>query len=128
MPDGSLTLELLPDELTICRLPPDSAIPAWADGPGFVAITRTRDELSVICAAGRVPADIRQDGPWRALMVVGPFDFGVTGVMAALSAPLARAGVSILPIATFDTDYLLVRAEALPAAIVTLKDAGNRIG
>jgi len=120
-------LTVLDGDLAVCRLAPDAALPAWADGPGFTSLTRTDEELSVICAVSRVPADVRRDGPWRALKVRGPFDFGVTGVMAALSRPLADAGISLLPVATFDTDYLLVKAEALDRAVAALTEAGHRV-
>ncbi|WP_225889813.1 ACT domain-containing protein [Indioceanicola profundi] len=81
----------------------------------------------MICAAARVPAGVRQDGPWRALKVAGPFDFGTTGVIAALARPLAEAGISLLPVATFDTDYLLVKAGALDDSLIALQSYGHSV-
>ncbi len=122
-----LTLELGPGEYAVCRLAPDATLPPWADGPGFVSITRTAEELSIVCPAGRVPPDVTATPGWRLLKIVGPFDFGVTGVMAAVAGPLADAGVSLLPIATYDTDYILVKVAQLDAALQALRAAGHTV-
>ena len=124
----SLPLTLLPDPLAVCRLAPDAALPAWADGPGFVSITRTGEELSIVVRQNRVPGDVAAVGPWRALKVQGPLDFALTGILAALTAPLAHAGISLFAIATYDTDYVLVREETVAAAIRVLTAAGHRVG
>lgn len=121
------TLTLLPDWLAVCRLDADAGLPSWADGPGFVSITRTAEELSVVCGQDRVPVGVKATPGWRLLKVEGPFDFAVTGVMASLSAPLAAAGVSLFAVATYDTDYLLVKADALDAARAALEGAGHRV-
>ena len=102
-------------------------IPAWADGAGLVSITRRGDELSIVCAEERVPADVRAERGWRALEVEGPIDFQEVGVMHALTGPLARAGISVLAIATFDTDLILVREQTLAGAVEALRAAGHRI-
>lgn len=124
----SLPLTLLPDHLAVCRLAPDAPLSAWAAGPGFVSITRTDEELSIVIRQDRVPGDVVAVGPWRALKVQGPLDFALTGILAALTAPLAQAGISLFAIATYDTDYVLVRAEVLNAAITALTAAGHRVG
>lgn len=123
----SLPLILLPDRLAVCRLAPDAALPGWIAGPGFVSITRTDDELSIVVAADRVPGDVTAVGEWRALKVSGPLDFALTGIMAALAGPLADAGISLFGIATYDTDYLLVKADTLDAAITALIQVGHRV-
>ena len=124
----ALPLTLLPDRLSICRLAHDAALPGWIAGPGFVSITRTDEELSIVVAQDRVPADIRAVGTWRALKVQGPLDFALTGILAALTAPLAHAGVSLFAIATYDTDYVLVKEETLAEAVRALTAAGHRVG
>jgi hypothetical protein len=123
-----LELALLPDEYAACRLAPDAPLPAWAEGDGFCSVTRTADELSVICRQERVPEAVEAVRGWRCLRVTGPLDFGLTGVAAALTAPLAAAEVSVLPVATYDTDYLLVRTDDLPRALAALRSAGHRVG
>lgn len=123
----SLPLTLLPDHLAVCRLAPDAPLPIWVAGPGLVSITRTDEELSITVAQDRVPGDVMAVGPWRALKVHGPLDFALTGILAALTVPLAQAGISLFAIATYDTDYILVRAETLEAAITALTAAGHLI-
>ncbi len=124
----SLPLTLLSDVLAVCRLVPDAPLPAWAAGPGFVSITRTDEELSIVVRQDRVPANVAAVVPWRALKVQGPLDFALTGILAALTAPLAQAGISLFAIATYDTDYILVREERPEAAINALTTAGHRVG
>ena len=85
------------------------------------------DELSVVCAEGVVPAGVRCDKGWRVFQVAGPLDFALTGILAAIAAPLADAGVSIFAVATFDTDYVMVKEEALAKAVEALRGAGHTV-
>jgi hypothetical protein len=120
----SLKLILVPGTYAICRLPADVAFPSWATG-AFVAITRTADELSVVCRQEVVPEGIRNEGSWHCLRVAGTLDFTLVGVLASLLVPLAEAGVGVFCISTFDTDYLLVRD--LERATEALQLAGHSI-
>lgn len=118
----------LPGNYAVCRLDAESSVPGWAVGP-FVNITFTPDELAIICPAERVPSPVRAERDWRVLKLVGPFPFTAVGVLASLTMPLARAGISLLSIATYDTDYLLVKAAVFENAISVLVAAGHtRIG
>jgi hypothetical protein len=122
----ALRLELLPGRYAVVRLDEDAPLPAWAfAAPGLAAVVRRRGELSVVCVEDAVPAGAWAEPGWRALEVVGPLDFTLTGVLAALAAPLADAGVSIFALATYDTDVLLVRDARLEAAIGALQGAGH---
>ena len=113
--------------LAIARLGPGEAVPAWAwEGP-LSAIVRTPAELSIVCPSSSVPAGVTVEGPWRALEVAGPLSFALTGVIHALSAPLAAAGISLFVVSTFDTDYLLVRAGDVEAACAALGGAGHTV-
>jgi len=122
-----LTLRLLPASFAICRLEPDAALPAWLPRNGFTAVIRTRDEMAVYCDEAVVPQDVRAAKGWRALELVGPFDFSETGVIASVAGPLAEAGISISVLATYDTDYLFVRNDALESAAEILQAAGHRV-
>jgi uncharacterized protein len=122
-----MTLAILRPELGIARLGPSEPIPAWATQGGFGSITRTEDELSVVCEAAAIPVDVRAELGWRALRVVGRLDFALTGILASLANPLAAAGVSIFAVSTFDTDYILVRDHALDTAIDSLRRAGHDV-
>ena len=122
------TLELLSAEYLICRLPADAPYPVWARGENLLALIRTPHELSVVCEeTADLPDDVRIEDDWRALKVQGPLDFSLVGVLADLAGALARAGVSIFALSTFDTDYLLVKSADLPAALDALKRAGHQI-
>jgi hypothetical protein len=114
----------LPGLYAVCRLDAESPVPAWAAGP-FVNITSTPDELAIICPAERVPPSVRAERDWRVLKLVGPFPFTAVGVLASLATPLARAGVSLLSIATYDTDYFLVKNEVFHDAVAVLVAAGH---
>ena len=122
-----LELSLLPERFAISRLAADSPIPGWATQGPFYSVTRTGDELSIVTELSRVPPDIQSQPVWRALKVHGPFVLSEIGILAALVAPLAEARLSLFAISTFDTDYLLVASETLPAAIAKLERAGHTI-
>ena len=122
-----LELSLLPERFAISRLAPESPIPGWATQGPFYSVTRTGDELSIVTELSRVPADIQSQPVWRVLKVHGPFVLSEIGVLAALAMPLAEAKISLFAISTFDTDYLLVASETLPAATAALERAGHTI-
>jgi uncharacterized protein len=122
-----LELSLLPERFTISRLAADSPIPEWATQGPFFSVTRTGDELSIVAELSRVPVGVHSQPSWRILKVRGPFVLSEIGVLAALATPLAEAKISLFAVSTFDTDYLLVAAEALRAAIAALERAGHTI-
>jgi hypothetical protein len=123
-----LTLELLSDALAVCRLPAGAALPTWALAPGlFVTISRTAEELSITAAQATVPPETRCERDYRALRVRGPLPLNLIGILAAIAEPLAEAGLSIFAMSTFDTDYVLVKARDLEAAVMALEDAGHRV-
>ena len=123
----TLTLSVLPDEFAVCRLCADDDAPAWGHNQEFCSITRTADELSVVCLAKDAPAHIQAERDWRALKVEGPFDFSQTGILVCLIGPLADAKISVFATSTFDTDYVLVRCDIFERAIAVLRDEGHTI-
>lgn len=122
-----LTLFLIEGRFAVCQLPPGEEVPAWSAGGAFTSVIRTRDELSVVCAEGVVPAGTECEGGWRIFQIEGPLDFGLTGILASVAAPLAAAGVSIFALSTFNTDYVMVKAESMETAIAALTAAGHRV-
>lgn len=126
MADTGLTLSILTDPFGICRLPQEQPLPDWATG-SFLSITRTADELSIVCPQTTIPDGVRCEPDWRCLKVEGPLDFSLTGILAQLAVPLAQAAISIFAISTFDTDYLMVKADRLDQALATLQAAGHTI-
>lgn len=121
-----LRLTVLQGEFSVWRLDADAPPPVVEAG-GFLSITRTDDELSVVSSSSVVPAGVSAEAGWRCLRVEGPLPFDLTGVLAALSAPLARAEIPIFVVSTFDTDYLLVRAHDLEHACGALHKEGHSV-
>lgn len=111
----------------ICRLDASAEIPGWAKRGSFYSITRTSDEMSVVCAQENVPADILCESGWRCLKVEGPLNFGLVGVLASIAGPLAEAGISIFALGTYDTDYILIKEARFDEAISVLASKGHKI-
>jgi hypothetical protein len=122
-----MMLQVLPGEIAVARFDADAPLPAWAASGRLSSVTRTPEELSVVCAADAVPPRVAAERGWRALRVAGRLDFAMTGVIASIAAPLADAGVSLFALSTYDTDYVLVRDASLAAAIAALTAAGHEI-
>ena len=126
-PPARLNLELLPDRLAICRLNAEAEEPAWAQQGNFTTITRTAQELSVVCPEANVPRGIRCEPGRRAFRIAGTVDFAAIGMIASLANPLAQAEISIFVVSTYDTDYLMVNESALERAIEALQAAGHEV-
>ena len=121
-----LTFTLLPDFYAIARLAGDAAVPSWPKGD-FVSITRTAEELSIVCRDDAVPSTVRADHRWRCLALQGPFALDQTGVAAEFTRVLAAAGVSVFVIATYDTDYVLVPDRFIERAVSALRGASHAV-
>jgi uncharacterized protein len=120
-------LMVLPQTFSICRLGKDAPIPDWALSSGLFSITRTDEELSVVCPQARVPEGMRRDDGWRCLQVEGPLDLSTTGVLASLTGPLAGEGIGVFAVSTYDTDYLLVKEGNLEKAVTVLLGNGHTV-
>jgi GNAT superfamily N-acetyltransferase len=126
-PPRTLGLVLLAPPFAVCRLAPDQPFPAWASTGEFACLTRTADEVSVVCPEEGVPDGVRCERGWRCLRVAGTLDLTLVGVLASLLLPLAEAGVAVFVISTFETDYLLVRETDLGRAVAVLREAGHTV-
>lgn len=122
-----MRLSVIEGEFGVARLGADDGVPDWAMRSGFSSVTRTEDELSVVCAAEAIPPEVRAERGWRGLRVVGQLDFSLTGVLASIANPVADAKVSIFAVSTFDTDYVLVRGDDLVRAVDALRAAGHEV-
>ena len=127
MADHKLTLSLLSGTFAVCRLDPSEGVPAWATGGPLLSLTRTADELSVVCRQDVVPESVLCEPGWRCLRVVGTLDFSLVGVLTSLLMPLAEAGVSVFTLSTFDTDYVLVKETDLERAVEALRRPGHSV-
>ena len=122
-----LNLTVVDGIFAVCRLEPDTPIPVWSTADDFYSITHTADELSIVCRQDAVPTGIPCERDWLCLRVAGTVPFSVVGVLASLAVPLAEAGIGVLAISTFDTDYLLVKAEDLERSVDVLRGCGHTI-
>jgi uncharacterized protein len=119
-----LQFRCLSTAFAVCRLPPDAQIPLFAKTE-FTSITRTDEELSIVCPSAQAPQNARCESPWTCFKLEGPFAFSLTGVLAAFLTPLAERGVPIFAVSTFDTDYILVKEEHAATALEALRAAGH---
>ena len=120
-----MQLKILPGGLTVCRLPSTDAIDLSA---GFYFIGRTDEEISLVCRTESVPENTekREDG-WRAFRIEGTLDFSLVGILSKISGILAESGIGIFAVSTYNTDYILVKAEQLDRAVRALETAGYGI-
>lgn len=101
----------LPGEYTIVKLGPVEPIPSWAQCGIFCSITRTPEELSLLVESAAVPRGFEKEDGWLGLKLEGPFPFDAVGILAGILTPLAEAGISILAVSTYDTDYVFVKKD-----------------
>lgn len=121
-----LKLTLLPETYAVARLMPSEAISVGTNG--FFSVTRTADELSVVCEESQVPDDAEKlDAGWRCFQLAGPIPFTTTGVVAALTEPLAAKQIGVFVVSTYDTDYILIKAEQAQAAIAAWRASGCEV-
>lgn len=122
-----LRYSLMPGRYAVCKLGNSTAIPDWAlQASGFCSITRTGDELSIVCAEDGVPAEIEAARGWVCLKLEGPFAFSETGILSSFLAPLAENEIGIFAISTFETDYVLIRDDSAGEAFRVLDEAGHQ--
>jgi uncharacterized protein len=109
----------------IVRIAPDAPVPDWATKGEFTSITRSADELSIVCPAANLPRDVDSPHHWICLKLEGPFPFSQTGVLLSFIEPLSNNDIPIFTIATYDTDYVLIQEEWAGTAISSLQAAGH---
>jgi len=122
-----LTIVVLPELYAICRLDADAPVPGWASSADFFSITRTANELSIVCKDSALPEGAHAERERRLMQIEGTLALTLTGVLAAVTAPLALAEISIFAVSTYDTDYLLVSEEDLQETVQVLEAAGHTI-
>lgn len=122
-----MKLKLFAEEYAVCRLNNDSKIPAWIDTKNFYSITKTEDELSVVCSNNNIPSDVKSEKEWRILKILGPLDFSLIGILSKLSGLLAENKISIFAISTYDTDYILIKEKDIENACKILTCNGYEV-
>lgn len=122
-----LKLTVLNSLYGVCRLDPQTEVPSWSMQGDFYTISRTHDELSVVCQSEWIPSTIKAERDWRIFKIEGPFTFTQIGILNAVTSVLAESGISLFAISTFDTDYILVKGKDLEDAIRALRQAKHSI-
>jgi len=120
MTEKILSMKLLKEKYGVCRLDKNELLPEWAQKSDFFSITRTSDELSIVCSQKDIPSDIKFEGDWKILKIEGPLDFSLVGILSSISTILAQNGISIFVISTYDTDYILVKNDDMDSALESL--------
>lgn len=122
-----LKFRLLPGPYAIVRLAPDAPVPEWATKGDFNSVTRSADELSIVCLADNIPVDVNSESKWICLKLEGPFPFSQTGVLLSFIEPLSNNSIPIFAISTYDTDYVLVQKEFADVTLQALEECGHQL-
>lgn len=123
----SLTMKLLENKYGVCRLDASESVPKWAIGGDFYSITKTSDELSIVCCEDNIPNGIKYERDWRILKVEGPLDFSLIGILSSISGLLAKQKISVFVVSTYDTDYILIKGKDMEKSIDVLSVEGYNI-
>jgi hypothetical protein len=123
----ALKFRQLPGHYAIIRQDSNSPVPAWATKGDFISITRTADELSIVCPTDHVPKECATELRWVCLKLEGPFPFSQTGVLLSFIEPLSSNRIPIFVISTYDTDYVLIPQEHIERASALLEEAGHEL-
>ncbi len=124
---SKLTMRILENNYSVCRLDSKAEIPLWPFKSEFYSITKTEDEVSIVCETTLLPENVQMEKDWRIFKVLGPLDFSLVGVLSEISTILANAGVSLFAISTYDTDYILVKEKDLCLASKVLRKKNYNI-
>lgn len=124
---NKIKMKALKKTYAVCRLEKEEQIPSWALKGEYLSITKTEDELSIVCAEECVPENIRCEKSWRILKVLGPLDFSLIGILSDISTTLANNNISIFAISTYDTDYILIKDTDFENGRRSLAEAGYEI-
>jgi uncharacterized protein len=122
-----LKFRQLPGPYAIVRMAPDAPVPDWAANADFTSITRTADELSIVCPLANLPSNVHSQLRWICLKLEGPFPFSQTGILLSFIVPLSNNRIPIFAISTFDTDYVLVPEGFAEPALRELSKAGHEL-
>lgn len=125
--EKKLTLKILKNRYSVCRLNKNDEIPKWIFQEEFFSITRTDDELSIVCLQDKIKEDIKCEKDWKVLKIEGPLDFSLVGILSRISTLMANNDISIFAISTYDTDYILIKEESIKRAIEVLENNNYNI-
>lgn len=120
----NIILQTYQEIFSVCQLDITEKIPHWADlnNNAFVSITKTQEELSIVCEQRNVPENTKAERDWRMIKIKGQLDFSLVGILRRVISPLADNGISVYTISTYDTDYILIKDNVFEKALDVLKE------
>ena len=124
----NMKLKILDSTFSVVKIPPSERIPMWALNSDVFSITRTDEELSIVCPSECLPINEQineLENDWKCIKVEGILEFSLTGILSSLANPLAKNKISIFAISTFNTDYLLIKSHSIDKARNVLENEGH---
>ncbi len=120
-----MKLNRIEQDFTICTVADEGEIDLTKE---FCFVGKTDEEISLVCMTEDAPEHTlqREDG-WRAFRIEGELDFSLIGILAGISALLAKAKIGIFVVSTYRTDYVLVKRAQYEDALEVLAGAGYEI-
>lgn len=114
-----MTIEILPQQFTVCKV--RTVRQEQLELP-FFFVGKTDRELSLVCPTESTPDDVtvREDG-WRCFRIAGTLEFSLVGILSRISGTLAEEKIGIFAVSTYDTDYILLKADDLGQALAALE-------
>jgi hypothetical protein len=124
-----LDFTLLRGDYSIYRFNTGSLVPDRVYDSGFYSVTKTENELSIVCETSQITSDrsVKSDSHWRILKINGPLDLSQVGIIAHISNLLKDNDIPIFTLSTFDTDYILIKSRDLEKTISLLSQTGHKI-
>lgn len=120
-----MEIKILEQDFTVCQVTDYTQV-NWA--AEFCFTGKTDEEYSLVCSTGDVPDNvIRRDDGWKSFRIQGVLDFSLVGIFSKIAALLAENSIPIFAISTYNTDYVLTKAEHYEKALDALKQAGYTI-
>lgn len=120
-----MELKRIDHDFSVCKVADYSL--ARLDAP-FCFVGKTDEENSLVCLTQDVPANVtaRDDG-WKAFRILGELDFSLIGILSRITSILAEQSIGVFAISTFNTDYVLTKAQHYDRALAALNQAGYTI-
>lgn len=127
MKENKVVLSLIKGTFGVCKLRKTDEVPEWVKNDKFTSVTRTDEELSIVCSQEDIPQEITAELNWKILKIDGILDFSLIGIITKIRSILVENGMSIFVISTFNTDYILIKSEIFDQSISILKEEGYTI-
>ncbi len=120
-----MEIKKIEHNFSVCKVKDFSMVDLESE---YCFIGKTDEEKSLVCITENVPPNtVERDDGWRAFRIQGILDFSLIGILAKISALLAENEIGIFAVSTYNTDYILTKAENYIKALDVLANAGYTI-